>query len=85
MNIRLSDYSTIEFVETKIGKEKLIEDVSNYYQSMPKINSDDYGQNWKYDVVKSISKWRIDDLTFYFDDNQLFLIFSDGATRRSKC
>lgn len=84
-NMRMSDLTIIEFVETKHGKEKLIQDVTNYYINMPFDNDFYEGENYKYDVVTAIRKWKIDDLSFYFKNNKLHLIFSDnGAAVQNK-
>ena len=56
-------------------KKKLIEEVKDYLIYNPFNDTD----GKKYPILDEIQKWGIEDLTFYFKNNTLRLIFVNGA------
>ena len=78
-NMRVSDRKQIEFNETVQAKEKLLLDVSNYYANTPFRDVFFENENYKFDIVESVKNLKINDLTFYFKNDKLYLIFWDGA------
>ena len=78
VNFRMSDSSFIVIPPNNLLKKILIEDVRDYYNKLPFL--EDGGENFKYDIVKAISSWGTDKLTFYFQNDLLHLVFMDDAS-----
>ncbi len=57
-------------------KNKFVEEIKEYLIKNPMID-DETGN--KYPIINEIMPWSIDDLTFYFKNDTLRLIFSNGA------
>jgi hypothetical protein len=57
-------------------KNKLVEEIKEYLIKNPMIDEETGN---KYPILNEIMPWSIDDLTFYFKNDTLRLIFSNGA------
>jgi hypothetical protein len=76
-------YNSLNFKNNKIitiptslsVKNKLIEEIKDYLLNNPLIDID----GDKYPIINEIQKWNIDDLTFYFKNDTLRIVFVNGA------
>jgi hypothetical protein len=76
-------YNSLNFKNDKIItipnsesiKNKLIEEIKDHLLYYPLIDIDGN----KYPILNEIAKWNIDDLTFYFKNDSLRLVFVNGA------
>ena len=55
-------------------KNMLISEIKNHLIKNPFLDN----ENREYPILSEIQKWNIDDLTFYFKNNELRLIFNNG-------
>ncbi|MDC1403624.1 hypothetical protein N8328_04390 [Crocinitomicaceae bacterium] len=82
-NWRHSGYNSLNFKNNKIitipnslsVKNKLIEEIKDYLLNNPLIDIDGN----KYPIINEIQQWNIDDLTFYFKNDSLRLVFVNDA------
>ena len=76
-------YNSLNFKNNKIitipnslsVKNKLIEEIKDYLLNNPLIDRDGN----KYPIINEIQQWNIDDLTFYFKNDSLRLVFVNEA------
>ena len=73
-SLLLKNNKVITIPSNQNTKNILISDIKKHLLKNPFINND----NREYPILSEIQKWNIDDLTFYFKNNELRLIFNNG-------
>lgn len=67
----------IEIPTDQNVKKMLIKEIEEYLSQNPMVGID--AEGIKYPIINEIQQWNIDDLTFYFKEDVLRLIFNNGA------
>ena len=73
-SLLLKNNKVITIPSNQNTKNILISDIKKHLLKNPFIDND----NREYPILSEIQKWNIDDLTFYFKNNELRLIFNNG-------
>ena len=74
-SINLKDGKIITIPNEINVKKKLMEEISDYFRDNPLVDI----EGNPYPIINEIKNWTISDLTFYFKENKLRLIFVNGA------
>jgi hypothetical protein len=72
-NLNLKNNEVITIPSNSSVKNKLIEEIKVHLIKTPMIDS----QGLKYPILNQIQKWNVDDLSFYFKNDSLRLIFTN--------
>jgi hypothetical protein len=75
----LRNNSVITIPSNQNVKNQLISEIKNHLVKNPLLITDPMSnQKTEYPILKEIEQWNVDDLTFYFKNDELRLIFNSG-------